>query len=379
MSTTHASSRASSPSAPSVTPSDFPLPPTTTTPRPMPNIGGVLPDEYPPSISPSSNPPEYASLPFDTLFVRLQSEFTKLSNEQARISAREALLSQREQAIRDVKKELLRVKQAADQQLAAADSQVEKSDRQLERAERERQVTAVQYETAVEMERMTEEKQSKLEDLAEDLERREAELALRLEEVERREVDIQQSTRARDGATLVYVDRTGFEIGRSSNTGIDPAQPPVVPKMSRETPILHPPRGRTLSMTAFAHNTPSPDAAATIRPGGIFIPENVSPLQRRSVLPRRISADELSSAGPTPISVRPGADEIALLSPVSPVVRDFAFPASSVWKRAEGKVAAGRGGSKSSSEGGSTEPPRGRSVRRVSRHENLSSLRKMSG
>lgn len=277
-----------------------------------------------------------------------------------------------------MKKELLLVKQAADDQLTAADAQVEKADRQLEKAERERDVTAAQYQAAVEIEKMIENKQSKLEDQAEDLERREAELALRLDEVERREIDIQQSIRARDGATLVYIDRTGLEIGRSSSTGVDTAQPPVVPKMSRETPILHPPRGRTLSMTAFAQHTPSPDNAATIRPGGIFIPDNVSPLQRRSVLPRRISADELSSAGPTPISVRPGADEIALLSPVSPVVRDFAFPASSVWKRAEGKVASGRGGSKSGSEGGSTEPPRGRSVRRVSRHENLSSLSKMT-
>lgn len=342
------STRASSQS-PEITASDSPAPPTSATPHQSPAKGDNKQQEDAPSSQQHTGGPV---LPFDLVFARLQSEFTHLSDEQARINTASELLAQRESAVREAEEKLVSLKLQAD--------------KQLERAEQERKVTAVQYEAAVEMENVNEKKEK-------ELKRLENELGWREEEVERmeREISSQQAARERDAGKLVFIGPTPLEIGdRSPITTCGSAQPPVVPKKNREISIVGPRSGRTLSMDAFAQHTPPPGVAPTYRPGGIFIPDNVSPFQRGSiVVPRRISSDDLSSAGPTPVQTRPSASEIELLSPVSPV---GSGPPAGVWEKAEKKVGLrGR-------DGEGEKRPRGKSVRRISRHEDLSSLRKAS-
>lgn len=256
----------------------------------------------------------------------------------------------------------------------------EDADKKLERVKQERQklaqektTVAAQYDTAVFQEKENSKLKTRLREAADALRSREAAVDLKERDVarrefwvEKREKEMNRKTRVVGDIDIAGIDFSGLETlgaaaydphARSLSTLGDGAADEKV--VSEVLSVLsdddEPPRGRTLTSPSFQqdHDIPGSATSTSFRAMRIFHAAEISPLRRRPVLPRRVSSANMSCDTPTPTRMTADGDETASV--------ETGVEGESVYESAEENVATavqvGRA--------------RGRSVRRVSRHDNF--------
>ena len=296
----------------------------------------------------------------ERIFRRLQHEFTELSRK--------------EDSLRTQAHALIIRERTADAAQKKADDAAEKNERELEKAQQEKHVVDAKWNAAVEVEKDNEEEKQRLEALEAELNAREADLERREAQLERRQTMLQQITGGNLGATLASVGRTAptqHTHDPMSNDGDLASSSNLLPHNSSAmfAPSFDdPPRGRALSSPHILQHqllstTPS-DLPFRSRSN------QFSPIRPRPVIPRRGSSANLSIATPTPLRVRRGLDmrRIAAIG----ITPDDVYDSSGEEEGADNSGEEEQQVEEQSEvQAPEAERPRGRSVRRVSRNENL--------
>lgn len=289
-----------------------------------------------------------------------------MSAEEGRINAQNQHLAVHEHKVKAEEKK-------ARERDEDADRKLEKVKRERDLVARERQAAAAQYATAVWQEKENFELKTRLSEEAEVLRRREAAVDVKERDVARREFWVERRTKEITRKTKIVgdvdiagVDFAGDEMlsgatydpkSRSLSTLDDgAADEKVVPDaLSALSNDDEPQRGRTLAspFSQQYNNIPGSATPTSPRTMRVFHAAEISPLRRRPVLPRRVSSANMSTATPTPTRMTADGEETGTGS--------TGVEGESVYESAEENVATavklGRA--------------RGRSVRRVSRNENL--------
>jgi len=344
-------------------------------PRPMPPIDHIV--ELPgfnalPSADSGSGPSSSACsgsasspapVSLDSIFAHLQKRFTELTKQQ------EQLVSQNHNS------QLLSSIASATQK--NADEATEKNKWESEKTQQQKHVNDAKWNAAVEVEKDNEEEKKRLEEEGKRLEAVEAELVEREADLERREAGLQRrqavlqrytsdNLEAQFAAVGLYggmqhtlhPESNDGDLSSSSNLLQHDSSAMFAPA------IDDPPRGRALTSPRF----PEEQLFSTIPSDLAFHSRNnrFSPIRPQPVIPRRGSSANLSIATPTPRRLPRGLDmeRIAAFGVTTDDVYDSSgeeeATQSSVGEEDQVEV-----------EAAEDERPRGRSVRRVSRSENL--------
>lgn len=354
--------RPSSPSLASVDLSAFPEPPCTSCEgKPAPMAGIDYSNDLPgwnPLPSPSQRAASFAPGSFDSLFLRLQSEFSNLSKEQERLNAQDHVLAFREHAAKAAHKKGVELKEETNKVFAAS--------------QRERDVAQQRYAAAVQLKGEIERERQHLEGLDIDLRLREADLEKCERSLKKRETVIQEATGGALEAALAAIGHAdSMSQSAVSSSDTDDGRKSISDSLllvaskgmlgTTTTTAADPPRGRSLSRPEFQeHQLLATTSSAAYGSGIPSRAGEISPLRRRNVVPRRISSSNLSCSTPTPLRVR------SLTSEKLRVLGGTDIDSLYDSEREHGAGESSDGG-----EGSLAGRPRGRSVRRVSRSENL--------
>lgn len=290
-----------------------------------------------------------APVSLDSIFAHLQKEFTKLTNQQ------EQLVSQNRNS------QLLSSIASATQKYA--DEAAEKNKWESEKTQQQKHVNDAKWNAAVEVEKDNKEEKERLDEERKRLEALEAELEEREAELERREAALQRREAVLQRYTSDNLETQFATVGLYG--GMQQTHDPLSDESdlsSSENLLQHnssaifapviddPPRGRTLTSPRL----PEDQLFSTTPSDLAFRSRNnrFSPIRPQPVIPRRGSSANLSIATPAPQHVPLGLDmeRIAAFG----VTPDDVYDSSGVEVEAP-----------------EAERPRGRSVRRVSRNENL--------
>jgi hypothetical protein len=267
---------------------------------------------------------------FDSLFLRLQTQFTKLSTEEKRIYAHREGLTNLVALAEDTREKMEEAK--------------EESQKMLAKSQREKRAVQARYEAAVKIEQENEEWKKWLEVVEENL-------------------------RLREGHLRRREDRLHRMIQRSPSSETDVGDAPDTlmrsPSVFFGSLLDNPPRGRIIASSPLQQHQPFATGSLISCTSDDMYPRSnqISPLRTRKVIPRRFSSANLSCATSTPLLARSGSNVRRMNA--------FGVAADSLdgssGSEDEGSDISGAGVEEISH----VERSRGRSVRRVSRSENL--------
>jgi hypothetical protein len=292
----------------------------------------------------------------DDIFAELQRRFTELTRQQ------DQLRSQHDNT--------LLLGRAANAAQKKADAAAEKNKWEIAKSQKKKETSDAVWKAAVKVEKDNEKEKERLKGWEAELALREADLERREAQLERRQDILQQFTGGALEAELTAVGRAktmqqshdtmSSKGNMSSSSNLFPQHPSTL----FSSAIDDPPRGRTLSSPHILEHqllstTPS-DLAFRSRNN------RFSPIRPRPVIPRRGSSANLSIATPTPFRARRSEDmrRIAAIGRLPGDVSD-----SSEEKEDGESSAEEEEGVEMVAE--VAVRPRERSVRRVSRNENL--------
>lgn len=304
-----------------------------------------------------------APVSLDDVFARLQKEFTKLTNQQ------EQLVSQNRNS-----QLLSGIASAAKKN---ADEAAKKNKWEAEKTQQEKQVNDAKWKAAVEVEKDNKQERERLEEERKRLEALEAEFEEREANMERREAALQRRQAMLQRYTGNNLEAQFATVGLSS--GMQHTCDPLSDERdlsSSDNLLQHdssamfapaiddPPRGRTLTSPHF----PEDQLFSTTPSDLVFRSRNnrFSPIRPQPVFPRRGSSANLSIATPIPLHVSRGLDMRAVAA--------FGVTPEDIYDSSgEEEAAQSNAGEEEQVEvkAAEHERPRGRSVRRVSRNENL--------
>ncbi|GAB7336418.1 hypothetical protein MBLNU13_g09718t1 [Cladosporium sp. NU13] len=288
----------------------------------------------------------------ERIFRRLQHEFTELSKKEDLLRAQRLTYILQERTAKAAQKN--------------AEDAAEKNKRELEKAQQEMHVANAKWDAAVEVEKDNEEEKKRLRAWEAELSVREANLKRRETELQRRQAVLQCHTGDNLEAQFAAVGLSGGiqqTHDPMSNEGDLSSPESLLQHHSQDmfaAAIDNPPRGRALTsphilQQQILSTTPS-DLAFRSRSN------RFSPIRPGPVVPRRGSSANLSIATPTPLRVRRGLDMRGMAA--------FGATPDDVCDSSRGEEA-GESSTGEEVQAEEAERPRGRSVRRVSRNENL--------
>jgi hypothetical protein len=306
----------------------------------------------------SKNKPAVSAAPtsLDGIFAELQRRFTELTRQQ------EQLRSQSDNA--------LLLGRAANDAQKKADETAEWNKWEIEKAQKKKEASDAVWKAAVQVEKDNEKEKKRLQGWEAELKEREADFQRREAQLERRQDILQQFTGGNLTAELTAVGRTNAmqlthlpmssEGGMSSSSNLLPQHSSALFASTIDEPL----RGRTLSSPHILEHqllsTTPTDLPYRSRNN------RFSPLRPRPVIPRRGSSANLSIATPTPVRARASEDMRRMAAWRLPGdVSD-----DSGEEDGDGESYAGEEAVEMVAEAVAVRP-RERSVRRVSRNENL--------
>lgn len=323
-------------------------------PQPIPSAASQY--NFMPSASQMLPAPSPAPFSYDGIFGELQRRFTKLSQEEARISAKE-------KAVRDGQKMVI---QAA-----------ERNKSEIEKAREQKRISNGVWNAAAKVEKENEEEKERLSGIEAELKQRLVDLVRREAAFERRASIHQQFASNALGAALDAVGRTApthQTLNRMSSAGDLSSSYNLFQQYSDNlfsSAVVDPPRGRTFSSPHILEHqllstTPSdmPFRSRSNQSSPI-------PIRPRTIHARRVSSENLSLASPTP--------RRALREEDLRRIEEFGSIPGDVYD-SSGEEEGGESSVGEDQEQAEVEPeveaevvqrPRERSVRRVSRNENL--------
>ena len=293
-----------------------------------------------------------APVTLDSVFGRIKEDMGKLSDKEKVINAQENTLSFREQTVRNHQK---------------------KADDTAEKAQERERVANAKWNAAVEVEKDNKEEKERLESIERELTLREAELQRRETELQRREAIIRHHTGSALDAELAAVGRTAptqQSNDPTSNEGDLSSSQTIIQQHASTlfaSAVAEPQRGRTLHSPHIREEQPF-STTSNVDDDSADLPFRSGDFS--SLRPRRVSSANLSIATPTPLRVRRGSHRrrIAAYENLPGDVYD-----SSGEEEEAGESIAGEEQEQEEVEESPApaERPRERSVRRVSRNENL--------
>lgn len=360
--TPRATPRANPPSTPGVSP--FPPfdpargPFSGPAPRPMPPIDHSI-DLPSMGFGSSNNKPAVSAAPIslDGIFAELQRRFTELTRQQEQISSQTS--------------NALLLGRAANAAQKKADEAAEMNKWELEKSQKRKEASDAVWKAAVQVEKDNEKEKERLEGWEAELKEREADLQRREAQLERRENILQRFTGGNLAAELTAVGRTNIiqqthlpmssEGDMSSSSNLLPQHSSTLFASTIDNPL----RGRTLSSPHILEHqllsTTPTDLPYRSRAN------RFSPIRPRPVIPRRGSSADLSIATPTPVRARASEDMRRMAAWRLP--GDISDD-SGEEEEGDGESYAGEEAVEMVAEAVAVRP-RERSVRRVSRNENL--------